>query len=148
MAQKMYKHEALIHLVYCVAFADKSDSDVWSNHITNAEFDYFNKIMDAEGIELDFSEFIDKRIALRAAGGDESIFDEALKATNGCARAWRVKAYGYMWRMALKSWEGRLYDDGEKREVSVNEKALLDKALNYFGITEAEDEQSIDLTKV
>ena len=148
MAQAMYKHEALLNLIWCVADADKSESDEWVGEVSNAEYEYFEAIKAAEGIEIEFDAFIDKRMAIREAKNSEAIFEEALKATNGCGREWRTKAYGYMWRMAIKSWEGRIFEDGQKREVSVNEMALLDQAREYFGLTEEEDSKSISLTKV
>ena len=148
MAQAMYKHEALLNLIWCVADADKSESDEWVGEVSNAEYEYFEAIKAAEGIEIEFDAFIDKRMAIREAKNSEAIFEEALKATNGCGREWRTKAYGYMWRMALKSWEGQYSTTGNERYVSVNEKALLDQACEYFGITPNEDEQCINLTKV
>ena len=148
MAQAMYKHEALLNLIWCVADADKSASDEWVGEVSNAEYEYFEAIKAAEGIEIEFDAFIDKRMAIREAKNSEAIFEEALKATNGCGREWRTKAYGYMWRMALKSWEGQFYKDGSIREASVNEKALLNQAREYFGLTEEEDSKSISLTKV
>ena len=148
MAQAMYKHEALLNLIWCVADADKSESDEWVGEVSNAEYEYFEAIKAAEGIEIEFDAFIDKRMAIREAKNSEAIFEEALKATNGCGREWRTKAYGYMWRMALKSWEGQFYNDGSLREASVNEKALLNQAREYFGLTDEEDSKSISLTKV
>ena len=81
---------------------------------------------DLENIDIVFSDFIDKRIELRAKDGDDSIFEEALKATNKCGREWRAKAYGYMWRMALKTWEdGDYFDDGSHKKTSKNEDSVL-----------------------
>jgi hypothetical protein len=148
MAQAMYKHEALLNLIWCVADADKSASDEWVGEVSNAEINYFNAIKAAEGIEIEYDAFMDKRFEIMLHMDLDAVFIEALKATNGCAREWRVKAYGYMWRMALKSWEGQYSTTGNERYVSVNEKALLDQAREYFGITPNEDEQCISLTKV
>ena len=148
MAQAMYKHEALLNLIWCVADADKSASDEWVGEVSNAEINYFNAIKAAEGIEIEYDAFMDKRFEIMLHMDLDAVFIEALKATNGCAREWRVKAYGYMWRMALKSWEGQFYNDGSLREASVNEKALLNQAREYFGLTEEEDSKSISLTKV
>lgn len=151
MAQEMLKNEALLHLVWCVAKADEPlfNSEVFSNEVSNEEYEYFTKIAKAENIEIVFSDFIDKRIELRAKYGDDSIFEEALKATNKCGREWRAKAYGYMWRMALKTWEdGDYFDDGSQDKTSVNEFALIKKAKEYFKITDDEDSKAIDLTKV
>ena len=148
MAQEMYKHDALLHLLETVADASPSDHDKWAANISNAEREYFKKVQKAEGIKLDYSDFIDKRIELIEKKGSDSIFIEALKATNGCGREWRVKAYGYMWRMALKSWDGQYYSDGDKREVSKEEKVIIDRARDYFDITELEDDKCLQLTKV
>ena len=151
MAQEMLKNEALLHLVWCVAKADEPffSSEVFSSEVSNEEYEYFNKIAKAENIDIVFSDFIDKRIELRAKDGDDSIFEEALKATNKCGREWRAKAYGYMWRMALKKWEdGDYFDDGSHKKTSKNEYALIKKAKEYFKITDDEDSNAIKLTKV
>lgn len=151
MAQEMLKNEALLNLVYCVADADKPiyDSEVWVHEISIEENEYFDKIAKSENIEISFSDFIDKRIELINKYGYDSIFEEALKATNKCGREWRVKAYGYMWRMALKTWEdGDYLDNGKQDKTSDNEYKLIKKAKEYFGITEEEDEKCISLTKV
>lgn len=151
MAQEMLKNEALLNLVYCIANADKPiyDSEVWSNQVSNEEIEYFDKITKAENIEISFSDFIDKRIELINKYGYDSIFEEALKATNKCGREWRVKAYGYMWRMALKTWEdGDYFDNGKQDKTSDNEYSLIKKAKEYFEITDEEDDKAINLTKV
>lgn len=148
MAQEMHKHDALLHLLETVADASHSKDDEWVANTSNAERDYFKKVQKAEGIVLDYSDFIDKRIELINKKGVDSILLEALKATNGCGHEWRVKAYGYMWRMALKSWDGRYYSDGERRDVSEEEQAIIEKARDYFGITKEEDDKCIELTKV
>jgi len=151
MAQEMLKEEALLNLIWTVAKADKPfhSSDVWSNEVSIDESDYFNKIYKAENIQFSNSDFFEKRIELINKYGYDSIYQEALKATNKCGREWRVKAYGYMWRMALKSWEdGEYFDDGRQKKTSHNEYRLLQKAKDYFKITEEEDANCIKLTKV
>ena len=50
--------------------------------------------------------------------------------------------------MALESWEGQYYSDGDKSTVSKNEYALIDRAREYFGITQEEDDKCIELTKL
>ncbi len=144
----MYKHDALLHLLWAVASADATSDDEKYGAVSSAEDDYYEKVKAAEGINISFGEISDKREALRDTIGSEGIINEALKATNGCSREWRTRVYGYMWRMALKSWEGEYYSDGDQRKVSVNEKALINKARDYFGITEEEDDKCIELTKV
>ncbi len=151
MAQEMLKNEALLNLVYCIANADKPiyDSEVWSNQVSNEEKEYFDEIANAENIEIAFSDFMDKRIELIHKYGYDSIFEEALKATNKCGREWRTKAYGYMWKTALKTWESGDYrDNGEMKETSDNEYKLIQKAKEYFEITDEEDDKAIYLTKV
>lgn len=151
MAQEMLKNEALLNLVWCVAKADEPffSSEVFSNEVSNKEYEYFNKIAKAENIAIVFSDFIDKRIELIEKDGYDSIFEEALKATNKCGRDWRVKAYGYMWRMALKTWEdGDYFDNGKQDKTSDNEYKLIKKAKEYFKITDDEDANAIKLTKV
>lgn len=151
MAQEMLKNEALLNLIYSVAKADEPfySSEVFSNELSNEEIQYFDKISKAENIEISFSDFIDKRIQLIDKYGYDSIFEEALKATNKCGRDWRVKAYGYMWRMALKTWEdGDYFDNGKQDKTSDNEYKLIKKAKEYFKITDEEDSTAIGLTKV
>ena len=148
MAQEMYKHDALLHLLETVADASPSKHDKWAANVSNAERDYFKKVKEAEGITLDYSEFCNKRIELIDKYGYDSILLEALKATNGCSRDWRTKAYGYMWRMAMESWDGQYYSDGDKRDVSKEERAIIDKAREYFGITDEEDDKCMSLTSI
>lgn len=151
MAQEMLKNEALLNLVWSVAKADDPifSSEVFSSEVSNEEYEYFNKIAKAENIEISFSDFIDKRLELIDKYGYDSIFEEALKATNKCGREWRTKAYGYMWRMALKTWEdGDYFDDGRQDKSSDNEYSLIKKAKEYFKITDEEDDKAIGITKV
>lgn len=148
MAQEMYKHDALLHLLWSVACADSTSDDEKYGAVSTAEDEYYEKVKKAEGINISFEEIADKRKALRKSIGSEGIINEALKATNGCGREWRTKVYGYMWRMALKSWEGEYYSDGDKAKVSDNEYAIIKRARAYFGITEEEDDKAIELTKV
>ena len=149
MAQEMYKHEALLHLVWAIANADEPITNVWSNQISDEEKEYFDRIAKAEGIEINFSDFIDKRISLGDKYGWDSIIEEALKATNGCAREWRTKVYGYMWSMALESWEGG-YNciNDERKMVSEKEMEIIRRAKAYFSITPDEDDKAMSLTKV
>lgn len=151
MAQEMLKNEALLNLVYSVAKADEPiySSEIFSNELSNEEIEYFDKIAKAEDIQIPFSDFIDKRRELINKYGYDSIFEEALKATNKCGREWRVKTYGYMWRMALKTWEdGDYLDNGKQDKTSDNEYKLIKKAKEYFKITDEEDDKAIHLTKV
>jgi hypothetical protein len=146
--QEMYKHDALLHLLWIVATANTTTDDEKYGAVSSVEDEYYEKVKKAEGINISFSEIRDKRNFLRESIGTNGILNEALKATNGCGREWRTKVYGYMWRMALKSWESEYYNDGDQRLVSKDETTIINKARKYFGITEEEDEKCISLTKV
>jgi hypothetical protein len=147
MAQEMYKHDALLHLVWAIAKADEPITNVWSSQVSNEEKEYWDKIKKAEGIEINLSDFIDKRISLSKKYGWDSIIEEALKATNGCGKEWKAKAIVYMIRMACKSWEGRYKDDGDKLDISANEYAIYNKAREYFGLTDEEEKKGWELTR-
>ena len=148
MAQEMYKHDALLHLVWAIAQADEPEENVWVGKISDEEYDFFRKIRRDEGIEINFSDFIDKRSNLQRKYGNDSVVQEALKATNGCGRKWRVKVYGYMWRMAMNSWEGERYSDGTRDTITDAEMVIIEKARNYFKITEEEDDECLDLSRM
>jgi len=141
MAQEMYKHDALLHLLWQVAISDYTGSDL----VADIEDEYYEKVKKAEGITISFSEINDKMNELLPEIGKDGIINEALKATNGCGREWRTKVYGYMWRMALKSGD---YDKFTGSNVTTNEYALIKKAGKYFGITEDEDDKAMELTRL
>ena len=141
MAQEMYKHDALLHLLWQVAISDYTGSDL----VADIEDEYYEKVKKAEGITISFSEINDKMNELLPEIGKDGIINEALKATNGCGREWRTKVYGYMWRMAIKSGD---YDEFTGSNVTTNEYALIKKAGKYFGITEDEDDKAMELTRL
>ena len=59
MAQEMYKHDALLHLVWSVATCDKKDgADLY---VTPEENKYLNVIRSKEGINIDWADFDTKR---------------------------------------------------------------------------------------
>ena len=144
----MFKNDALLHLLWSVASADSTSDDEKYGAVSSVEDEYYEKVKKAEGIDISFTEIADKRAALRKTIGSDGIINEALKATNGCGREWKTKVYGYMWRMALKSWEGEYFSDGDKSEVSDNEYTIINRARAFFEITEEEDDKCIKLTKV
>ena len=145
MAQEMYKHDALLHLLWAIAQADTTLGDDLYSGVSSLEDIYYEKVAKAEGITIDFSDLAAKRKEL---GYDqERIISEALKATNGCGREWRTKVYGYMVRMSLESHEGSLNSEGEKTKISDKEYALYSRARKYFGLTEDEDDRIWSLTK-
>ena len=133
--------------VWAIAKADEPITNVWSTEVSEEEKEYFEKIKKAEGIEINFSDFIDKRISLRNKYGSDSIIEEALKATNGCGKEWKAKAIVHMIRMACKSWEGKYESDGDKLDISTNEYAIYNKAREYFELTDEEEEKGWELTK-
>ena len=146
MAQEMYKHDALLHLVWAIAQADEPEENVWVGKISDEEYNFFSEIINKEGIEINFSDFIDKRSNLQHKYGNDSVVQEALKATNGCGRKWRVKVYGYMWSMAMESWEGDYSKSGNRDSITDAEMVIIEKARNYFKITEEEDDECLALT--
>lgn len=145
MAQEMYKHDALLHLLWAVAQADTtSDDQKYGNTVSSLEDEYYEKVKKAEGIDISFSEIADKRAALRKTIGSDGIINEALKATNGCSKEWKAKVIVYMIMMSNKSWGGR-YLDGEKLNISESESAIYNRAREVFGLTEEEEEKGWDL---
>ena len=141
----MYKHDALLHLLWAVAQADTtSDDQKYGNTVSSLEDEYYEKVKKAEGIDISFSEIADKRAALRKTIGSDGIINEALKATNGCSKEWKAKVIVYMIMMSNKSWGGR-YLDGEKLNISESESAIYNRAREVFGLTEEEEEKGWDL---
>ena len=139
MAQEMYKHDALLHLLWAVAAADSiAKGELGEAWVTSSEYEFYEKVRKAEGIDIDLDVIYAKRNKLSAELGDDGLFNEALKATNGCGREWKTKVYGYMWRMANRSWEGEMWSDG-KKTISEKEFPLLQKAAKYFGVNEELD---------
>ena len=101
MAQEMYKHDAMLHLVWTVATADKADN---ANASASTEEDkYLDSIREYEGIKIDWNDFNAKRKHL--GGNRERIIDEACKALRGCGLDWKIKAMRYMSEMADVSYE-------------------------------------------
>jgi hypothetical protein len=145
MAQEMYKHDALLHLLWAVATADTtSDDQKFGETVSSLEDEYYEKVKKAEGIDISFTEIADKRAALRKTIGSDGIINEALKATNGCSKEWKAKVIVYMIMMSNKSWGGR-YVDGEKLNISESESAIYNRAREVFGLTDEEEEKGWDL---
>ena len=141
----MYKHDALLHLLWAVAQADTtSDDQKYGNTVSSLEDEYYEKVKKAEGIDISFSEIADKRAALRKTIGSDGIINEALKATNGCSKEWKAKVIVYMIMMSNKSWGGR-YVDSEKLNISESEFAIYNRAREVFGLTEEEEKKGWDL---
>jgi hypothetical protein len=143
MAQEMYKHDALLHLLWAVAIADRTPDDEKYGAVSSAEDEYYEKIRKDEGINISFGEIADKREALIKSIGAEGIINEALKATNGCSREWRIKVLGYMMGMSFKSKE--VQDNGMKTQ-SRKESAIIERAGEYFGLTMDEQVKSVHIS--
>jgi len=149
MAQEMYKHDALLHLLWAVATADTtSDDQKFGNAVSSLEDEYYEKVNKAEGIDIPFSEIVLKRTALRDSIGYDGIIKEALKATNSCGKEWKAKVIVYMIKMSHKSWGGDYQVNGEKINISDSEWKIITKAKKYFGLTEEEEKKGWDLTKI
>ena len=137
MAQEMYKHDAMLHLVWCVALADKMSGE--EKFITPEENSYINTIRDTEGINIDWDDFSAKRQQLDY--DKERIIDEACKALRGCGRDWKIKCLGYMQRMGWVSNEGGYKDDAEQN-ISEKEWELILRAQRELGLTSDERKNS------
>ncbi len=144
----MYKHDALLHLLWAVANADTtSDDQKYGDAVSSLEDEYYEKVKKAEGIDISFSEIADKRKALRNSIGSDGIINEALKATNGCSKEWKAKVIVYMIKMSNRSWGGDYLSNGEKINISDSEFEIIKKARKYLGLTEEEEQKGWDLIK-
>ena len=150
MAQQMYKHDALLHLVWTVAICSKERGmEKWA---TPEEDAYLELIRKTENITIDWGDFNAKRKEL--GWQREIIIDEACKALRGCGKEWRIKCVGYMKRMAWVSWEGAYIDDEpmfqdafrstmlEKQNISDAEWKLILRAQKELGLTDNERENA------
>ena len=125
----MYKHDALLHMVWCVATADwKSGED---KSVTPEEDSYLDTVRKTEGINIDWDDFNAKRKHL--GYNKEIIIDEACKALRGCGRNWRIKCLGYMKKMAFVSQE-----DDLENNLSDKEWGLILRAQRELGLTDDE----------
>lgn len=107
MAQEMYKHDAMLHLVWTVALSEEAEGEIFGEKITEGENSYLNTIRQFEGITIDWNDFNAKRQHL---GHDkEVIIDEACKAVRGCGKEWKIKCIGYMQLMAWVERESMAY---------------------------------------
>jgi hypothetical protein len=140
MAQEMYKHDALLHILWSLAQVNIKVGEVSKyGNATPEENSYINLVRKNEKINIDWEEFGAKRKSL---GHDsERIIDEACKALNGCGKDWKIKALGYMQRMAWVSNEGGYKDDLEQN-ISEKEWALILRAQEALGLTNEERKNS------
>lgn len=133
MAQEMYKHDAMLHMVWCVATADRKPGEEKS--VTPEEDSYLDTVRRTENIKIDWGDFNAKREHL---GYDrEVIIDEACKALRGCGRDWKIKCLGYMLRMAFVSQE-----DDLENNMSDKEWSLVLRAQRELGLTNDERSNS------
>jgi len=129
----MYKHDAMLHMVWCVATADKKSGE--EKIVTPEEDSYLNTVRKTEGINIDWDDFNAKRKHL---GYDrELIIDEACKALRGCGRDWKIKCLGYMKKMGWVSQEDDLEND-----MSDKEWKLVLRAQRALGLTDDERKNS------
>ncbi len=133
MAQEMYKNDALLHLVWCVATADKGFGA--EKNVTPEEDSYLDTVRKTEKINIDWDDFNAKRKSLDY--NRERIIDEACKALRGCGKEWKIKALGYMQRMGWVSQE-----DDLENNMSDKEWALILKAQEALGLTSEERNNS------
>jgi hypothetical protein len=133
MAQEMYKHDALLHLVWCVATGDKAPGA--EKTVTSEEDSYLDTVRKNEGINIDWDDFNAKRKELDH--DREVIIDEACKALRGCGRDWKIKCVGYMQRMAWVSQE-----DDLENNMSDKEWSLVLRAQRELGLTDEERKNS------
>ena len=138
MAQEMYKHDAMLHLVWTVARADKTwqiDDGQGYVKVTKPEAKYMYRIREEEGIRIDWDDFFAKRKEL---GYDrEVIIDEACKALRGCGRDWKIKSLGYMQLMGWVSQE-----EDKWNNMSDKEWKLVLRAQRELGLTDDERDSS------
>ena len=119
----MYKHDAMLHLVWTVATADKADKA--ESNVSKEEDKYLDSIREYEGIKIDWNYFNAKRKHL--GYNRERIIDEACKAIRGCGLDWKIKAMRYMWEMSNVSYETAGYKTSNK------EYDLIKRAQNELG---------------
>ena len=127
--QEMYKHDAMLHMVWSVALADETPGNEKS--VTKQEDSYLDVVRNYEEIKIDWTDFNAKRKHL---GYDrELIIDEACKAIRGCGKDWKIKCLGYMQRMALVSQE-----DDLDTNMSDKEWSLILRAQKELGLSDDE----------
>ncbi len=129
----MYKHDALLHLVWTVAVADGATGA--ENNVTTEEDSYLNTVRKQEGIKIDWDDFNAKRKSLDY--NRERIIDEACKALRGCGKDWKIKCIGYMQRMGWVSQE-----DDLENNMSDKEWALVLRAQKELELTDDERKNS------
>lgn len=136
MAQEMYKHDALLHLVWTIAVADGAPGA--EKNVTPEEDSYLDTVRKQEEIKIDWDDFNAKRKSLNY--NRETIIDEACKALRGCGKDWKIKCIGYMQRMGWVSQE-----DDLENNMSDKEWALVLRAQKELGLTNDEIKNAYQL---
>jgi len=130
--QEMYKHDAMLHIVWVMAVEDRKEgTEKWA---TPEEDSYLDTIRKAENINILWADFNAKREEL---GSGEKIIDEACKALRGCGKDWKIKTLGYMQRMGWVSQE-----DDLENNMSDKEWSLVLRAQKALGLTDEERKNS------
>lgn len=133
MSQEMYKHDALLHLVWCVATSDKAVGN--DKSVTPEEDSYLDTVRKFEGINIIWDDFNAKRKSLDY--NKEKIIDEACKAIRGCGKDWKIKTLGYMQRMSWVSQE-----DDLENNMSDKEWTLVLRAQKELGLSDEDRKNS------
>lgn len=133
--QEMYKHDAMLHLIWSVAQADKTFSLKHSGQgwkaVTEEEDDYLDLVRKEENIVIDWDDFNAKR--KQFGHNREAIINEACKALRGCGKEWKIKCLGYMRNMAWISEE-----INSENNMSTIEFELVLRAQRELGLTDEE----------
>ena len=132
MEQEMYKHDAMLHLIWSVAIADKVTGA--ENGYTTDENEFMNKINSIEDINMNWSDFNEKQASLSTR---DSIINEACKALRGCGKEWKIRTVGYMIRMAQISREDELTNN-----ISDKEWRLIMDVAKLLGLSDDERNNS------
>ena len=152
MIQEMSQDDAFLHLLWGVAMASSIFERVEDTskleelgYIQADEYEFFEKVVECEGINISAKEMKGKHKELVNTIGADGVINEALKAANECSREWKAKVVAYMLRMACSSWEGNTID-GERMQISDKEWAIISRVQKYLGVTVEERNKALSLT--
>jgi hypothetical protein len=115
MTQEMNKNDAMLHLIWTVAIADKKAGEI--STITPEENNYLEVVCKKENIIIDWDDFNAKRKSLDY--NKERIIDESCEALQDCDKDWKIRCLGYMQRMAWISREDDLENNMSDKEWSM-----------------------------
>jgi hypothetical protein len=153
MEDKLSKNEAMLHLIWLVACADKEDESflkkIFNNVIDKAgvteyieilgyspnnplaskeENDFLDSVRNIEKINLSWDDFNATRIKLK---NKKTIIAVCLKSINRCGLEFKKKVLRYMISMAFATKEN-------KDELSDNEWALICQIQDALGVSDEE----------